>query len=168
MGYAFCTNPLESSRGCNEKILTLCLDHEHFKTAIHYFDTLINFLLVPANQPEDYKKHAATFLRLFKKLHHKEPFSDDEQIQDFQNSTDEWYQLWMGLESREGCTNYTHMLGSGHLADMLFHHHNLYIFSNQGWEALNMLMKHVYFWQTTCYGGCQASSRLLPIAQWLQ
>jgi hypothetical protein len=29
-------------------------------------------------------------------------------------------------------------------------------------------MKHVYFWQTTCYGGCQASSRLLPIAQWLQ
>jgi hypothetical protein len=74
----------------------------------------------------------------------------------------------MKLESREGCTNYTHMLGSGHVADMLFHHRNLYVFSNQGWEALNMLVKQVYFRRTARGGGRQASSRLLPIARWLQ
>jgi hypothetical protein len=74
----------------------------------------------------------------------------------------------MRLEGREGCTNYTHLLGSGHVADMLFHHRNLYVFSNQGWEALNMLVKQVYFRRTAQGGGRQASSRLLPIARWLQ
>jgi hypothetical protein len=74
----------------------------------------------------------------------------------------------MGLESREGCPNYMHMLGSGHVADMLFHHWcNLYMFSNQDWEALNMLVKQVYFRRTARGGGRQAS-RLLPIARWLQ
>jgi hypothetical protein len=150
-----------------KKILTLCLDNERCKTAIDYFDRLVDFLLVDDNQPEDYKKCGATFRCLFRKLRQKEPFSDG-QIQDFQGTTDQWYQLWMGLESREGCTNYTHMLGSGHVADMLFHHRNLYVFSNQGWEALNMLVKQVYFRRTARGGGRQASSRLLPIARWLQ
>jgi hypothetical protein len=151
-----------------KKILTLCLDNERCKTAIDYFDRLVDFLLVvPDNQPEDYKKCGATFRCLFRKLRQKEPFSDA-QIQDFQSTTDEWYQLWMGLESREGCTNYTHMLGAGHVADMLFHHRNLYVFSNQGWEALNMLVKQVYFRRTARGGGRQASGRLLPIARWLQ
>jgi hypothetical protein len=148
-------------------ILTLCLDNERCKRAIDSFDLLIDFALIPANQPEVYKECVAHFRTLFKKLRQKEPFSD-EQIQDFQSSTDDWYQLWMKLESREGCTNYTHMLGSGHVADMLFHHRNLYVFSNQGWEALNMLVKQVYFRRTARGGGRQASSRLLPIARWLQ
>jgi hypothetical protein len=65
-------------------------------------------------------------------------------------------------------TNYTHLLGSGHVADMLFHHRNLYVFSNQGWEALSMLVKQVYFCRTARGGGRHASRRLLPIASWLQ
>ena len=101
------------------------------------------------------------------KVRQKEPFSDQD-IQSFQTSVDEWYQLWMRLEGREGCTNYTHLLGAGHVADMLFHHRNLYVFSNQGWEALNMLVKQVYFGCTARGGGRQASSRLLPLARWLQ
>jgi hypothetical protein len=60
-----------------KKILNLCLDNECCKTSINYFDMLVNFLLVPANQPEDYKK-CGTIWSLFKKLHPKEPFSDEQ------------------------------------------------------------------------------------------
>eukprot|EP00978_Attheya_sp_CCMP212_P012303 scaffold30567_cov28-Attheya_sp.AAC.1 len=150
-----------------KKILTLCLDNERCKTVIDCFDIIIDFLLVPANQPAAYKKCVDSFRSLMVKVRQKTPFSAED-IQSFQTTTDEWYQLWMRLEGREGCTNYTHLLGAGHVADMLFHHRNLYVFSNQGWEALNMLVKQVYFRRTARGGGRQASSRLLPIARWLQ
>jgi hypothetical protein len=87
---------------------------------------------------------------------------------DFQRVTDDWFQMWMDLEGWEGCTNYTHMLGARHVADLLFHHRNLFVFSNQGWEALNSLIKQVYFRRTARGGGRLSSSRLLPIARWLQ
>jgi hypothetical protein len=150
-----------------KNILTLCFDNERCKTVIDSFDTIIDFLLVPANQPAEYKKCVDSFRSLMVKVWQKTPFSDED-IQSFQTTTDKWYQLWMRLEGREGCTNYTHLLGAGHVADMLFHHRNLYVFSNQGWEALNMLVKQVYFRRTARGGGRQASSRLLPIARWLQ
>jgi hypothetical protein len=60
------------------------------------------------------------------------------------------------------------MLGSGHIVDLLFHHRTLYIFSNQGWEALNSLIKQVYFRWTARGGGQNTTSRLLLIARWLQ
>jgi hypothetical protein len=107
------------------------------------------------------------FRQLFVLLRKKTPFSDPE-ILDFQRVTDDWFQMWMDLEGWEGCTNYTHMLGSGHVADLLFHHRNLFVFSNQGWEALNSLIKQVYFRRTARGGGRLSSSRLLPIARWLQ
>jgi hypothetical protein len=150
-----------------KKILTLCLDNERCKTAIDSFDRIIDFLLVPDNQPAAYKECVHTFRSVMVKVRQKTPFSDED-IASFQRTTDEWYQMWMTLEGREGCTNYTHLLGAGHVADMLFHHRNLYVFSNQGWEALNMLVKQVYFRRTARGGGRQASSRLLPIARWLQ
>jgi hypothetical protein len=40
-------------------------------------------------------------------------------------------------------------VASGHIADYLFHHQNLYIYSQQELEALNMLIKQVYFQHTS-------------------
>jgi hypothetical protein len=57
-------------------------------------------------------------------LQKKTPFWDEE-IDDFQRTTNVWFQMWMDLEGWEGCTNYTHMLGSGHIVNLLFYHRNL-------------------------------------------
>ncbi len=63
------------------------------------------------------------------------------------------------------------MLASGHLAEYLFRHPNLYAYSSQGWDALNALVKQVYF-QRTQRGGAAGSSskhsRLFSIGYWLQ
>jgi hypothetical protein len=49
-------------------------------------------------------------------------------------------------------TNYIHILGSGHLPYFAKKYGNLYRFSQQGWEALNQMIKHYYF-NNTNHGG---------------
>ena len=73
--------------------------------------------------------------------------------------------------SKEGITNYLHMIGSGHIADYLYKWKNLYRFSQQGWEAMNSLIKTFFFRRTSHGGGVKGKSkksRLIPIARWLQ
>jgi hypothetical protein len=65
----------------------------------------------------------------------------------------------------EGITNYVHDLISGHISDYLFHWRNLYIHSQQGWEALNFAVKK-YWFQCTNRGGGRGSKNC--IARWLQ
>jgi hypothetical protein len=149
-----------------KKLLPLRLDNKCCKAAIQSIDTVIHFLFTDTNQPERYKECILLFRQLFIKLRKKTPFSDND-IVGFQRTTDEWFQRWMDLEGWEGCTN-SHMLGSGHIPNLLFHHRNLYIFLNQGWEALNSLIKQVYFRWTARGGGRNMTSRLLPTARWLQ
>jgi hypothetical protein len=46
---------------------------------------------------------------------------------------------------KEGITNYIHMLGSGHIKHYMTIHHNLYKYSQQGWESLNEKFKLMLF-----------------------
>jgi hypothetical protein len=63
------------------------------------------------------------------------------------------------------------MIASGHIADYLYKWKNLYRFSQQGWEAMNSLIKTFFFRRTSHGGGVRGNSkksRLIPIARWLQ
>jgi hypothetical protein len=103
-------------------------------------------------------------------LHQRTEFSDDE-IRQFQTHIDSWYQVWMKPHGLDGCTNYTHTLSSGHLAEYMFKWQNLYQFSQQGWENFNHVFTTVYFRRTN-HGGREhegtTKSKLVGIAQWLQ
>ena len=65
----------------------------------------------------------------------------EEEIKKFQYHVDIFFQDYMLLIGRPGITNYLHMLGAGHVADYLKICGNLYIYSQQGWEAFNSFMK---------------------------
>jgi hypothetical protein len=105
------------------------------------------------------------------KLRSRDDF-DDTAIFSFQKDMDEFFQLWVELWGLEGCTNYIHMMSSGHLSVYLQKWKNLYRHSQQGWEAFNSLLKTFYFRRTQRGGasnaGRGAKSRLLPIGRWLQ
>jgi hypothetical protein len=77
----------------------------------------------------------------------------------------------MQLHGLDGCTNYTHMLSSGHLAEYMFKWRNLYRFFQKGWENFNHVFTTVYFRRTN-HGGRRhegsKKSKLLGIARWLQ
>jgi hypothetical protein len=92
-------------------------------------------------------------------------------IATYQQHADKFYQAWVMLWQKEGITNYLHMIGSGHIADYLYKWKNLYRFSQQGWEAMNSLIKTFFFRRTSHGGGVKGvskKSRLIPIARWLQ
>jgi hypothetical protein len=59
---------------------------------------------------------------------------------------------WVDLFGSQHTTNYIHIIGSGHLTYFAQKYKNLYQFSQQGWEALNQLLKHYYF-NNTNHGG---------------
>jgi hypothetical protein len=43
----------------------------------------------------------------------------DDDIIGYQSHVDCWFQVWNELHGSAGCTNYTHMLSSGHLAEFM-------------------------------------------------
>ena len=103
-------------------------------------------------------------------LRKREDFTN-ETIATYQSHADKFYQAWITLWKKEGVTNYLHMIGSGHVADYLYKWKNLYRFSQQGWEAMNSLIKTFFFRRTSHGGGVKGvskKSRLIPIARWLQ
>jgi hypothetical protein len=65
------------------------------------------------------------------------------------------------------------MVGSGHFAEYLYKWRNLYPYSQQGWEAMNAMIK-TFFYHRTNHGGSAGNkgtsqkSRLVPITRWLQ
>jgi hypothetical protein len=148
-------------------ILTLCLDNERCKAAVENIDVLLDICFRQDQDPWEYSHCFFLYRKFFVLLRKKTEFSNLE-IVELQVAIDEWYQVWWRLEGRDGITNYVHLLASGHIADYLFRHRNLYVYSQQGWEAFNMLIKQVYFRRTARGGGRKSRTRLVPIARWLQ
>ena len=97
--------------------------------------------------------------------------ASDEEIATFQENIDAWFRYWVTVYGKEGCTNYTHMLSSSHVMRYMQEWRCLHRFSQQGWEALNALIK-AYFFRRTNRGGLsknsEKKSKLLGIARWLQ
>jgi len=62
---------------------------------------------------------------------------DEEEIEQFQDYVDDFYEIWIEVFGDEGITNYIHMLGSGHILYFMKKYGCLYLYSQQGWESLN-------------------------------
>lgn len=97
-------------------------------------------------------------------------YTEDE-VKMFQKHIDAWFCDWVSVYGKEGCTNYTHMLSSSHVMRYMQEWKCLHRYSQQGWEALNALIK-AYFFRRTNRGGLAKNaakkSKLLGIARWLQ
>jgi hypothetical protein len=61
----------------------------------------------------------------------------DEEKEHFQDLLDEFFNSWIELFGVDGISNYIHMLGSGHVLYFIKKYNCLYLYSQQGWEALN-------------------------------
>jgi hypothetical protein len=94
---------------------------------------------------------------------------EDDEIDEFQWKINQFAQGWININmGKEGVSNYIHDLNCGHIVHYLFHWHNLYIHSQQGWEALNFAVKKYCFLNTSRGDGRGSGNRLLPIGMWLQ
>ncbi len=147
------------------------MDNHHCRRCISKIDVLVKFCLTrEGNNHDEYIATIAFFKDTMTLLCKKTNFSNED-IEEFQDLADHFCQKWVALLSLPGMTNYIHMLASGHISEYLYRHRNLYVYSNQGWEALNGLVKQVYFRRTQRGGAAGRSgkrSRLRGIGNWLQ
>ena len=100
-----------------------------------------------------------------------------EELKSYDSHAKFFFQSWVGLHGAIGVTNYIHMIGSGHLLKYMEMWGNLNKYSQQGWEALNALIK-LFFFRRTNKGGFNSTdgdisnlnnrSKLIPIGRLIQ
>ena len=148
----------------------ITMDNVRIRRVVDAMDILVDFCVVDKERSSLWTKALDSYRISMVLLRKREDFTNME-IASYQNHADLFYQAWVELWQKEGITNYMHMIGSGHIADYLYRWKNLYRFSQQGWEALNSLIKTFFFRRTSHGGGVRGKSkksRLIPIGRWLQ
>ena len=147
----------------------ITMDNVRTRRIIDNLDTMVDACVTNPNRKVMWMTVLNNYRIAMVLLRKKDDFTN-EMIASYQCHADKFFQAWVGLWQKEGITNYIHMIGSGHIADYLFKWKNLYRFSQQGWEAMNSLIKTFFFRRTSHGGGVRGGkkSRLIPIARWLQ
>ncbi|KAI2505590.1 hypothetical protein MHU86_8832 [Fragilaria crotonensis] len=151
---------------------TLSMDNNRTRSIMNSIE-----LLIEVSFPNAPDINRLRLLRCFPKyraamaLLRKNTDLNEDEIATFQCLVDGWFNDWVKVYGKEGCTNYTHMLSSSHVMKYMQEWKCLHRFSQQGWEALNALIKS-YFFRRTNRGGLSRNgtrkSKLLGIARWLQ
>jgi hypothetical protein len=95
----------------------------------------------------------------------------DEEIELFGYHADVFFESWISAFGEQGVTNYIHLMGAGHIYDFLKKHRCLYLYSQQGWEALNSKV-NTLFHMSSQRGGNNSGpdggkSYIFPIVQYI-
>ncbi len=97
--------------------------------------------IIEATLPDDHELSAKLVravhsYRFAMKLLTKHCDLSEEELEQFQDHADDFFELWVKIFGVEGITNHIHLLGSGHMSFFLKNYGCLYLYSQQGWEAL--------------------------------
>lgn len=153
-----------------KEIGPITMDNVRTRKIMDCIETLVEFCVPNQGRKASWTIAVNNYRTAMVLLRKRDDFSND-QIVEYQYHADLFFQAWVILWQKEGITNYIHMIGAGHIAEYLYKWKNLYRFSQQGWEAMNSLIKTFFFRRTSHGGGVRGSSqksRLILIGQWLQ
>jgi hypothetical protein len=154
--------------GKEKKLKPLSFANYKTRKVINKIELLIEVLVPDGEEKEKWCRLMPNYRAAMQLLRRKEDFTDED-IAECQNKIDLWFHDWVSLTGLDFMTNYVHLMSSGHIAEYLVKHRNLYRHSQQGWEAFNALLKSIFFRLTGRGGGRGgAKSKLKPIARWLQ
>ena len=118
----------------------LRMHNPHTRKFIKKLDILIELCVVDNTRREKWIRMIAFHQNAMSICGRHEDLNDNE-ILDYQREANYFFKEWVELHGEPGMTNYIHMVGSGHIGDSLLRWRNLYRHSQQGWEALNDLIK---------------------------
>jgi hypothetical protein len=120
--------------------------------------------LVSNDKKEKWKYATELYSEAMCILHKKTDYTEEEKAT-FQRSIDKCYLVLRSMYQQNIATNYWHMLSAAHILWFMNKVGCLHKYSNQGWEALNRLVKNYLDRRTNFGGGCdKTKSKLKPIA----
>jgi hypothetical protein len=147
--------PFDSQK---KEIGPIAMDNVRTRRIIDSLDTIIDFCVTDQDRKSLWMRSLQNYRIVMVLLRQKEDFTNAT-IASYQNHADLFFQAWILLWQKEGITNYIHMIASGHIADYLYKWKNLYRFSQQGWEAMNSLIKTFFFRRTSHGCGVRGNSK---------
>jgi hypothetical protein len=153
-----------------KKFRKICLDINRTRKVIENFELLVDVAVTDNAWAIKYATCIPNYRDDMIILRQHLEFTDDD-IEQFQNHMDTWFQKWMQQHASEGCTNYTHQLSSRHIAEYMLKWRNMYRFSQQGWENFNHVFTTYYFGRMNHGGRRHAGavkSKLIRVGRWLQ
>ena len=169
--------PLEKRTVEGERVSeigTISMENYKVRKCIDNIDNIIDLSITDEERKNKLRECLRHYRRLMEIMRKKDGDYRKEELRSFVEHTDEFFQLWVELYGRQGVTNYIHMIGSGHFEEYMVKWGNLNKYSQQGWEALNALIK-LFFFRRTNKGGHNSGgdvtnlkSKLVPIGRLVQ
>ena len=169
--------PSESRTVEGESVLqigTINMENYKVRKCIQKIDKLIDLSVENNTRKQELKSCLNHYKEMMEILRKKDGDYSKEELDKYDYHAQEFYQLWIKLHGRQGVTNYIHMIGSGHMLEYMRKWGNLHKYSQQGWEALNALIK-LFFFRRSNKGGKNSGgtithlkSKLVPIGRLIQ
>ena len=169
--------PVEKQSNSEEgtrKVGTINMENYKVRKIVDNLDKLIDISIVDDERKLRIKKCVKHYQELMCIMRKKEGNYTEEELACFQDHALEFFQLWVILYSWHGVTNYIHMIGVGHMLEYMQKYGNLNKYSQQGWEALNALIKLFFFCRTnkgrknSGDGMTNLKSKLVPLGRLVQ
>jgi hypothetical protein len=156
--------PTESNRGESLKIGTINIENYRGRKIMDNFSSLVDHCIVDVDKRQKWRYAVNNYNSAMLILRQKHKYTGDDIFQ-FQLMIDRAYLVLRSMYKRDIATNYFHMLSSRHIAWFMEAVGPLNNYSNQGFEALNRLMKRYLNTRTNKGGGrSKCKSKLRPIA----
>ena len=169
------TVPIEKGRDGEGSIIgKINLENTKTREVVENIEQLIDFCLPSDNDEAIYHRekwltvvhHYVSSMNIVQK---KDGEYTNKELKQYEKDAAIFGNLWIDLHQEKGMTNYIHMIVAGHILEYMKEWRNLYRYSQQGWESLNLLIKQFFFLCTNKGGGKNTSrSRLIPIARLFQ
>jgi len=156
--------PTEANRGESLQIGTINIENYRGRKIMENFTSLVDHCIVEVDKRQKWRYAVNNYNSAMVILRQKHKYSADD-ISRFQLMVDRAYLVLRSMYKRDIATNYFHMLSSRHIAWFMENVGPLNDYSNQGFEALNRLMKRYLNTRTNKGGGrSRCKSKLRPIA----
>jgi hypothetical protein len=156
--------PTESRKGENLVIGTINIENYRGHRIMESFEKIVDQCIVETKKKQKWRYAVNNYNSAMVILRQKEKHSAED-ISNFQLMIDRAYIVLRSMYKHGVATNYFHMLSSRHISWFMEHVGPLNNYSNQGFEALNHLMKRYLNTRTNKGGGrSKCKSKLRPIA----
>ena len=164
------------SNGDDSSLFIGTINMENYKVRkiIDNIENIIETCIPEVEKKRKYRFCLKHYNETMKILRKKDGDYTEEEIINFEEHADQFFQTWVDMHGMQGVTNYIHMIGVGHFTEYMRRWGNLHKYSQQGWEALNALMK-LFFFRRTNKGGKNSGenvtsykSKLVPLGRLIQ
>ena len=162
--------PMETNRSTGKsQIGTISLENTKVRSIIENLSDLISTCISCENKKLKWITMTNDYNHALKILRRKGLKHTEDELKNFQFKIDSFANMIVPMFGKRTLTNYIHDLISGHAMEHMKEWGCLCRYSQQGWEALNSLVKTTFFRRTN-RGGTQNSmrSKLVPVARVFQ